>query len=186
MTKSEFLASLPWIVAAIGIVVAHLLSEARERRKEVRAQTDKLIERLAALEIRGTNFHTGASFDAVEARGIEVEISSIERRAGRLVGAAVAGLADEIIVHRQSLTLRNFEKSKFISQDASSAICQEIAATTAAYEEALEAAYHSQYPPRFPYYRVAGGRLNDVFGTLVALWAGLLVGATLTFLAMQP
>lgn len=186
MNRTELLASLPWIVAAVGLVVTHLLSEARERRKELRAQFEKLAERLAALEVRGARFHGAASFDALEARAIEVEIASIERRAVRLAEAASVSLGDAAIAHRQSLTLRNFEVSSFTPQQPNSDILAEIEAATASYEEALEDVYREQYPSQFPYYRVSAPRSSDLLPTLVAIWVGLLLGVTATYLAMQP
>jgi hypothetical protein len=177
---------LPWVVAAVGLVATHLLSEARERRKEIRAQLDRLVERLAALEDRGMKFHAASSFEAAAARAIETDIASIERRATRLLASAMVSFEDKVIAHRQSLTLENFAQSNFSPQEPSSAILREIAVATAEYEEALEAGYRTQYPSNFPYYSMGSNGFTEVFGTLVAACVGVLMGATWMYLALQP
>jgi hypothetical protein len=140
---------------------------------------------LVELEDRGIKFHTASKFDPLEARAIETEVSAIERRATRLVAVGLARLQDQVIAHRQALTLENFVPSKFTSQAANSALVLEISATTADYEEALEAAYQAQYPSRFPYYSVGAVSLNEVFQTIVALVAGALLGGIFVYLALQ-
>lgn len=186
MSRADLLGSLPWLVAAFGLVVTHLLSEARERRKESRAQLDKIVERLQSLEHQGFKFHTATAFDFAAARTIETEVAAIERRVVRLLPQAAKSLEEIIIDHRQGMTLKNFDASTFVPQLAGSAVLSEISATTAEYEEALEAAYVSQYPPHFPYYRVGSSGLTSVLHLVVSACAGALISGALVYLAMQP
>lgn len=186
MSRTELLTSLPWVVAAVGLIATHLLSEARERRKEIRAQLDRLVERLTALEDRGIKFHAATTFEAAAARALETDIASIERRATRLLASAVVSFEEEVIAHRQSLTLENFAQSTFAPQEPGSAILHEITIATAEYEEALEAAYRAQYPSSFPYYSIGSSGFTEVFGTIVAACVGALIGGTWIYLALQP
>lgn len=144
--------AIPWSIAAIGWGATHLFSEARERRKEVRAQLDKVLERLAKLEEAARDFHTADSFDQKKSLAIISDIARIERVLTRLTAIDINNLVQVIIHHRRAITFRNFDKSSFEKQDASSERISDINAATQDFEDEIEAQYRIAYPPKFPYF----------------------------------
>ena len=104
--------AIPWIVAAIGWGATHLLSEARERRKEVRAQLDVILERLSQIEGDARIFHTGLQFDHGKAASIIYEIGRIERFLSRIDQIDIQNLVPVIIRHRQAITYKNFDRAR--------------------------------------------------------------------------
>ena len=117
---TEWIAAIPWIIAAIGWVATHFLSESRERRKEVRSQLDKVLDRLSKLEESAREFHTSAQYDAKKATSIVFEIDRIERFLHRLAVINVDDLVPVIIHHRRAITFKNFDKSSFSPVDFNS------------------------------------------------------------------
>ena len=144
--------AIPWIVAAIGWGATHLFSEARERRKEVRTQLDKVLERLAKLEEDARNFHTAESFDQKKSLSILSDIARIERVLARLTAIEINNLVPVIILHRRAITFRNLDKSSFEKQDSSSEMISDINSATQDFEDEIEAQYRIAYPPKFPYF----------------------------------
>jgi hypothetical protein len=144
--------AIPWIVAAIGWGATHLFSEARERRKEVRTQLDKLLERLAKLEEAARDFHTDESFDQKKSLSILSDIDRIERVLTRLTAIQVDNLVPVIILHRRAITFQNFDKTSFEKKDSSSEVISDINSATQDFEDEIEAQYRIAYPPKFPYF----------------------------------
>ena len=145
--------ALPWIVAIIGWGFTHLFSEARERRKEVRAQLDKAIEIVLTIEKSGRAFHIAPSFDASKAAELRLAIDILERKFHRISCLEVDQLNTQLIAFRRSITLRNFEASEFTSQPAESEIFADISGSAFGLEDALECQYLSRYPRTFPYFK---------------------------------
>ena len=144
--------AVPWIVAALGWGATHLFSEARERRKEVRTQLDKVLERLAKLEEAARDFHTAESFDQKKSLSILSDIDRIQRTLMRLTAIQINNLVPVIILYRRAITLQNLDKSSFKKQDASSEMISEINAATQDFEDEIETQYRIAYPPKFPYF----------------------------------
>lgn len=163
----------------MGLWGAHLFTEARERRKEFRSLLDKLSERLTKLEGDGRKFHTAAEYDEQLARGIDAEISRIERIVTRV---AEGILNAEIIEHKRALTLENFDRERFQQQAAHSDLVASIEEATIEYEEALEREYRLRYPSTFPFFRLLPLREPGLGNLLAAMWVGGLMGSTVVFL----
>jgi hypothetical protein len=184
VTKADISGALPWLVAAIAVFVTHLLSESRERRKELRFQLDKLIERLLALEERGMQFHISEKFNEAEARWIETEISSLERLLQRLLGRFPQTLAEALTFHKRAFTLSNFTKDVHKQQAPGAALVVALTDATVEYEEQIEAVYVEMYPRSFPYFRVGNRGITEVAGVLTAFWVGLLIAGVGVYLLM--
>lgn len=151
--RSIFLDGIPWAIAVIGWACTHFLSEARERRKEVRAQLDKIYDVLQKLELDARTFHCASTFDqdkAVELMTRAVNVWRILQRARIL---DVDRLNPQILAFRRAITLRNFDRSNFQTQLASSDILQEISAAAQDLEDAIEAFYNARYLNRFPFFK---------------------------------
>ena len=95
--EMDWLASIPWIVAAAGWAFNHFLSEARERRKEVRSQIDKLFEQLYKIEQDARAFHSAAAYDSVKAGEVNSKIQILERSMSRVPIFVMDGLTGYII-----------------------------------------------------------------------------------------
>ena len=149
-----FFDAVPWIIAAVGWGATHLLSEARERRKEVRAQIDKLSDRLAKLQDDAIKFHTQAAYDDRGSAAILSEIDRMERLVARNSRFDSDCFIAVIIQHRRAITYKNFDKSAFVQQPFDSDLLAEVNVTTQAFEDELEAQYRISYPSRFPYFQI--------------------------------
>lgn len=150
---TEWIAAIPWIIAAIGWVATHFLSESRERRKEVSSQLDKVLDRLSKLEESAREFHTSAQYDAKKATSIVFEIDRIERFLHRLAVINVDDLVPVIIHHRRAITFKNFDKSSFSPVDFNSRMITDISFATQEFEDDIEGQYRVSYPPKFPYFK---------------------------------
>lgn len=150
-------ASIPWIVAAfvaaIGWASTHLLSEARERRKEVRAQIDKLFDQLYKLEQDARSFHCSKEYDAAKAGDIDSKIQILERSMNRVPIFTIDDLVPPIIRLRRSITLQNFDMSEFVTQTQYSDILQDIFTASQDVEDEMERQYRKRYTASFPYFR---------------------------------
>jgi hypothetical protein len=149
--------AIPWIVAAVGWGATHLLSEARERRKEVRSQLDKVIERLSKIEENARSFHTALEFDQGKAASLLYEIDRLERSLTRIAKIDVETLIPVIVHHRRAITYKNFDRSSFTTQELGNELIGDINSDTQDFEDEIEAQYRRNYPSKFPYFRWTSG-----------------------------
>lgn len=134
---------------AIGWIVVHKLSEQRERRKEVRALLDKLMERLKVLEKDVICFHTHPTFDYSKSREITSEMDRIETKVTRIPYFNQDDLVPTLIAYRQSITSKNFDKSSFQTLAQDSELIENIREQSLDFEDALEVQYAIAYPIKF-------------------------------------
>jgi hypothetical protein len=149
----SFLLWFPWILAGFGWFATHLFSEARERRKEVRAGLDKLAQRVSEMESLGFEFHTSTSHNTLAARTIVTQIDRFERTLERSSVLNIDALVPHIIRFRRAMTLQNFDSSNFRTLEAGDPILQDISNAAADLEDEIEFQYRQAYPAKFPYFR---------------------------------
>lgn len=152
----KWIDSIPWLIAICGWFAAHAFSEARERRKDIKVQIEKLYDRLSIIEKSALSFHTQAEFDSASARVLTTQLDRIERAISRVQILSVVPLQPSIIAHRRSITLRNFDVSEFVQQEPNSELVQEITNTTLEIEDEIDRQYQHHYPSSFPYFRWPG------------------------------
>ena len=75
----NFSGSLTLLAAVIGWGITHIFSEARERRKELRVQIDKLHELLYQIEKDAINFHCASKFEVAKNGDLITQLSTMER-----------------------------------------------------------------------------------------------------------
>lgn len=148
----SFSDGIPWAIAVIGWACTHLFSEARERRKEIRSLLDKAYEQLQKLEQDARAFHCSEKFDVAKSIDLTSRLFTMERTLQRIKIVNMDNLTPHIIGLRRSITLENFDKSSFLSQDSTSTILFGISAAAADLEDALEMQYARHYPNKFPYF----------------------------------
>lgn len=146
--------SIPWIIAVIGYFITHVFSEARERRKDIRSQLDKISTRLQQLEVDARAFHTAKEFESTKNLQLITGISQIERHLSRLAFLLIDNLNGPIIHMRRAITLENFDRSNFKTQEVDSEIFHEISAAIGDLEDAVEREYRLAFPNTFPYFRL--------------------------------
>ena len=151
-----WLQAIPWIIVVLGWFATHAFSEARERRKDVKAQLEKLNVRFLSVEESAISFHTKAEFDSAQARDIATQLDRTERAIGRIQILSARDLQLYIIALRRSITLENFDSSEFKQQAPSSELLQEITHATFEIEDEIERQYQQHYPATFPYFRWPG------------------------------
>ena len=134
----------------IGWFITHLFSEARERRKELRTNIDKLHDAIYKIEKDGVSFHCATEFSEDLNDDVILQMAIIERKLSRIIKSS--DLAGNIIRLRRSITLENFDKTGFTRQPRRSNIVYSISSACQDIEDELEAAYRRKYPDRFPYF----------------------------------
>jgi hypothetical protein len=144
---------LPWLLIIIGWLATHLFSEARERRKEVRAQLDKIQERLVKIEVDARKFHTAEKFEHETAYVISSAIYRNEAALRRLEILGPGSLNEILSEHRKAVTLRNFDKSTFVRQALNCQLLSDINYWTLELEDGIEELYRQRYPVTFPYFK---------------------------------
>lgn len=142
---------IPWAIAVGGWLATHVFSEGRERRKEVRAQIDKIHVYLSTFEIAARSFHAATSYDAKITSDLRAKINVLERLLMRVPPLSMDDLHPYTIAIRRSATLQNFEPSTFISHDYDTELAQGITSAVQEMEDELERQYIRRYPNRFPY-----------------------------------
>lgn len=147
---------ITWLLVVLGWIVVHFLGEARERKKEVRAELDSIYDAIHDSRRMARNFHCSDTFDGVLARDVLVGLESIERRLLRMRFFDDREIAPGIVRLRQAISLRNFTKSEFSKQDENSEILGDISFYSEELIDELENVFRQHYPDRFPYYRRRG------------------------------
>lgn len=153
--------SVPWIVAIVGWGFTHVFSEARERRKEARAQLDKLYEQLYVIEKLAQDFHCAEKFAEAKASELLAKFQVFERTISRLPILNIDNLVGHIVSLRRAVTLSNFDRSSFVQQPYECDIAQDIFSASQNMEDALEGQYQSRYPSKMPFFRL--GHLKIVW-----------------------
>jgi hypothetical protein len=143
----------PWLVAVVGWFATHLFSEARERRKEVRSQVDKLLQQVADIEETARSFHTASTFDEKTSTELITELSRIERALDRISKFKIDNFTAVLVHLRRAITLHNFDKSDFASRTYSDQLLLDIGDAIRDFEDELEAQYSLSYPSKFPYFK---------------------------------
>ena len=148
--------SIPWIIAISGWFAAHAFSEARERRKDVKSQIEKIIEKLSATEKLGITFHTNERREPSQARDLASDIQKLERSLNRVQILDPQSLKYPIIAFRKSITLNNFDAGDFVKQADTSNLIQEISNSAFDLEDEIDSQYQEHYPSSFPYFKWPG------------------------------
>lgn len=142
---------ITWLLVVAGWGLTHVFSEARERRKEMRAQLDKLYELLFAIEKDARSFHRSECFDIVKASELILKLNTFERILTRIL--FVDNFIQNLIQLRRSITLDNFDLSIFSQQALDCDILHNIISACEDFEDAIEQYYLRKYPHTFPYIR---------------------------------
>lgn len=159
-SRSAFWDGIPWAVAVFGWGCTHLFSEARDRRKEIRAQLDKAYDQVQKLEQDSHVFHCAPSFDLVKSIELKTRVSSLKRTLKRIAIVNMRRLDPHIVALRRGITLQNFEQSNFCPQGVESTVLFGITHAAQKLEESLEAQYAAHYPQHFPFFRVRQPKLG--------------------------
>ncbi|KVL84969.1 hypothetical protein [Burkholderia stagnalis] len=143
-----------WIAAILAIIgwwATHFFSEARERRKEVRSSLDKTIASISNLRMDAIAFHEGDCFHEDKPQELQTAIYSLQRTLDRIPILDRRELSGILKNLRQSITLRNFDRSVFDQQAHGSEIVEGISDACAELEDELDRQYAAHYPHQFPY-----------------------------------
>lgn len=145
-SNSQILTQIPtWIIVIIGWFVVHHLSTKRDQRKEARERLDQYILGLRSLEERAIKFHQSSSYQADIARGLLFDIQRCHAKLNRHPFCSFEVSPSLKIKLRQSVSLRNFDTTKFACQPANSPILNDIANAFDDIEDQLEKEYERIY-----------------------------------------
>jgi hypothetical protein len=151
---SDTLGLVTLVLVVLGWGATHVLSEARERRKDDRKRIDTSLELLDKAQTDAVNFHTSASFDSALSFSLIARLSKLERGLARLPLSNQDALNAYIIRHRRAITLENFDASSFKQLSPTDILLSDINSSTADLENEIEQQYVIRYPSKFPYFRL--------------------------------
>jgi hypothetical protein len=128
-----------WVLVLAGWFAVHLATLARERRKERRELSKALVESLRGIEVDALAFHTAPAFNAVQADLLLHAIGRLLRSLQRIPMSELGLPLSRMVRVRKSVTLKNFDKSAFQTQQSGSVILTNIRASIDDLVEAIEA-----------------------------------------------
>ena len=152
MPSSPVVSSTPWVtwlLIVTGWVVVHYLTLTRERQKEVRDLKMRLVDRILEVERRGCLFHQAAIFSPDEAGALVAEIGRISAEIARLPLSTLRVPKKAVVRFRASITLANFDLTRFQPQPATSLLLSNISLAAEGLINALEHAYDARYLSRW-------------------------------------
>ena len=152
--------AIPWLIVVLGWLVGHLLSESRERRKEVRAQIDRVRDYVFDLEDEARVFFLAEKYNSSLALKIIALIQNLEHMLSHIQIFSGFTYSQHLVVLRQAITLHNFDHHNFTQQAEDSEILGGISVATMTLCNHLESKYNERYPNRFPFFRL------DIMGKL--------------------
>lgn len=140
------------VLLVFGWFATHLFSEARERRKELRAFLDKSLATFWKITEDAIAFHSAQEHDASKASNLVTRLHLAIRQLKRCKVGRAPTTQVAITRLRQAITLANFDKSNFCTQPPDSSILADISNAAADLEECIEGRYLEMYPSSFPYF----------------------------------
>lgn len=137
---SALIQAVTWLLVVLGWLVVHRKTLERERRKEHREASQRIVNELREIEQEATAFHRSQQFDGDRAESlmwrVTRAIKSLQRPPLSTLQINISCLSQL----RRSITLRNFDASSFSTQQASSEIVKDIRYATDDLIEEIEAA----------------------------------------------
>lgn len=142
---NELYQLITWFLVITGWVVVHYLSAVRDRQKDIRDLKLKTIQAIIDTEKLAIDFHMAANFDLGKTQQLTSMIQRISCDMTRPPLATFQNFSSVVKEFRQSITLQNFDISRFQRQQASSKIISKINYTTEQIIRALETGYDNRY-----------------------------------------
>lgn len=142
---NEFYQVVTWVLVILGWVVVHYLTVVHDRQKEIRDLKLRVIQEITEIETLAIEFHTAKDFDSSKAQKITSMIQRVSSDMTRPPLASFQNYSGVAKEFRQAITLKNFDASKFHSQQASSEIVTDISYAAEKITRALEIGYDNRY-----------------------------------------
>lgn len=128
------------VTVVLGWIVVNWQNNNREERKEVRSSLSDAVEEIIALEDKAVEYHSADSRSLEYEREITKRITRLSSRI-RHLGIESEGLRRLFIRFKQSMTLDNFETSRFSKQNPDSEILEMISMHSEQLQDELEAQF---------------------------------------------
>lgn len=143
---NQFIAQIPtWLLIVLSWFAVHYFAKRRDQCKEARERLDQLIFTLRGIEDKAIQFHQSTSYKGDMARTLVFDIQRIIAKLKRHPFGSFnvePNLQKEL---RQSITLKNFDSSKFSYQPENSLILSKVANAVDDIEDQLEKEYERIY-----------------------------------------
>lgn len=123
------------IVVILGWIIVHLLSEKRERRKELRLIARETVEKINIIEKLSIEYHCNSERNENNEKDIKFRLAEIDDILTLL--HKKAGFQHTISFFRSSITMNNFQSAGFTTQQDNSEIVYGIIAQASALRIAL-------------------------------------------------
>ena len=137
---------VPWILVVVGWFFVDQQNNSRERRKEVRGKVDALRELIDEVEELAF-LHHGTGQESLRCVKIRRSIKKINNDIAILEKFGLTGILGDttLLDIRQSITLKNFDTSKFIVLNTTDPIFSEIGVSLDQLRDSLEHSYAAKY-----------------------------------------
>jgi predicted nuclease with TOPRIM domain len=132
------------MTVVVGWIVVNWQNNNREERKEVRSSLSDAVEEIINLEDQAIEYHSAESRSKDSEREITKRITRLSSRM-RHLGIESDGLKRAFIEFKKSMTLDNFETSRFAKQGADSEIIELISMYSEQLQDELEAQFYRSY-----------------------------------------
>lgn len=145
-SSSQLLTQSPtWLIIIAGWFALHYFAKKRDQCKEARERLDQAIVALRAIEERAVKFHQASAYNGDLARTLVFDIKRIISKLKRHPFSAFDVDQNLMKELRKSITLKNFDQSKFACQPMNSFILNNIANAVDDIEDLLEKEYERIY-----------------------------------------
>lgn len=137
---TKWWSNLPtWILVLFGWWVVHWASLTRERRKEKRELSNRVVQDLFELEREAIDFHTANVFNTLQSEQLMTHIERLILSLQRQPMSELDVPLGKMIKLRRSITLNNADSEQFVAQSTNSNIVREIRSSIADLVDLIEA-----------------------------------------------
>lgn len=137
----------------VGWIVVNWQNNNREERKEVRSSLSEVIDEITELEDLAVEYHTAAVRSTTNEQDITKKITRLSSKVRHL--RLESGKLNHLFIRfKQSITLDNFETSRFVTQNKDSEILELIGMYSEQLQDELESEFSRSFRAPF-FFRLA-------------------------------
>jgi hypothetical protein len=145
---SKYTSLITLITVIFGWIIVNWQNNRREERKEVRSSLSSIIEEITSIEDLATTYHSADSRDRDNEKLINQKITRLSAKIRHLRFESIE-VNNLFIELKKSITLDNFETSKFIQQSPHSEIIDSINLYSEQLQDLLETEFSNNFRGTF-------------------------------------
>lgn len=137
--------AITWLLVIIGWYIVDGRQNARETRKELKAELDSLITAIECIVDSATTFHTASQQDKSASSNIKYRLRVVSNGISLLKARGVNIKSEFLVKFRQACTLNNFDTNRFRQQPPNSMLIHNIQSTGQDLIFSLQRTFISKY-----------------------------------------